>query len=319
LDHLLIQLDGFFFLNLTLLMLKFTKNTLNLFTIFVCLFFINYPNASGQKQISGMVLDGERRPVEFANIYIKGKPIGTLTNESGYFLLKLVEGIEEYSDSLIISHISYHNLIYPVRVAYAQKEYVLTENKEYELATIELQGSAAKEEVSLGATQKKSNHFIRNNSFESYQMAALIKNTTSKSGYLKKIQIYIGGLGNTADPIRIKLYDFDSLCNCPGQLLLTSDLIIKKVRRGWNKIDLSEYYVNLPPNNFFIVYEWLFHDLASSNPAGFGASHALGMVHNDDHSITLEKIGDGKWHKAKLLQAWNLKLLIRAKAAVYEK
>lgn len=300
-------------------MLKFTKHTLNLVTIPVCLFFINYPNASGQKQISGIVLDEKRRPVEFANIYIKDKPIGTLTNESGYFLLKLGDGIEEYSDSLIISHISYHHLIYPVRVAYAQKEYILTENKEYELATIELQGSAAKKEVTLGATPKNSNHFIRNNSLESYQMAALIKNPTFKSGYLKKIQIYIGGLGNTDDPIRIKLYDFDSLCNCPGQLLLTNDLLIKKVRRGWNKIDLSKYYVNLPPNNFFIVYEWLFNDLASANPAGFRASHALGIVHNDDHSMTLEKTGDGKWYKNQLLHGKNLKLLIRAKAAVYEK
>jgi hypothetical protein len=300
-------------------MLKFTKHTLNLVTIPVCLFFINYPNASGQKQISGIVLDEKRRPVEFANIYIKDKPIGTLTNESGYFLLKLGDGIEESRDSLIISHISYHNLIYPVRVAYAQKEYLLTENKEYELATIELQGSAAKKEVSLGATQKNSNHFIRNNSFKPHQMAALIKNPTSKSGYLKKIQIYISGLGNTDDPIRIKLYDFDSLCNCPGQLLLTSDLIIKKVRRGWNKIDLSEYYVNLPPNSFFIVYEWLFNDLASANHTGFRASHALGIVHNDDQSMTLEKFGDGKWNKNQLLHGKNLKLLIRAKAAVYER
>ena len=266
-----------------------------------------------------MVLDDERRPVEFANIYIKDKPIGTLTNESGYFVLKLADGIEESSDSLIISHISYHNLIYPVRVAYAQKEYLLTENKEHELTTIELQGSAAKTAINLGATQKNSNHFILNNNFESYQMAALIKNPTSKSGYLKKIQIYISGLGNTDDPIRIKLYDFDSLCNCPGQLLLTSNLIIQKVRRGWNKIDLSGYYVNLPPNNFFIVYEWLFHDLASSNPAGFRASHALGIVHNDDQSMTLEKFGDGKWNKNQLLEGKSLKLLIRAKAAVYEK
>lgn|GEM_PF-5090241 len=306
-------------LNLIALMFRGIIDKLTLSLMFICLFFINHPNASGQKEISGMVLDEERRPVEYANIYIKDKPIGTLTNESGYFLLKLADGIEEDRDSLIISHISYHHLIYPVQVAYAQKEYLLSENKAHELTAIELQGSAAKIAINLGATQKNSNHFIRNNSLESYQMAALIKNPTSKSGYLKKIQIYIGGLGNTDDPIRIKLYDFDSLCNCPGQLLLTSDLIIKKVRRGWNKIDLSEYYVDLPPNNFFIVYEWLFHDLASANPSGFRASHALGMVHNDDHSMTLEKTGDGKWYKNQLLHGKNLKLLIRAKAAVYEK
>lgn len=287
---------------------------LNLLIPLNLLFLISAHGILAQSAIIGNVVDENRNPIAFANIYLKGKPIGTTTDERGFFSLDMNDAIEA-TDSLMITHISYEVAIYPIHAALEEKEFRLKESKHYDLAEIELQVATSKNQIELGASQKSSNHFIQNNTYESYQIAALIKNTSSKSGYLKAIKVYISGLGNTDDPIRIKLYDFDSLCNCPGQLLLKRDLLIKKVHKGWNTIKLSEYYIDLPADRFFVVYEWLF----SKQQQSLQKSHALGMVSNDDQSLTLEKIGDDKWHRNKLLHVKHLKLLIRVTAAVYDR
>lgn len=67
---------------------------------------VNHININNYYQITGRIVDaGTNNPVSFANVYINNKAIGTLSNNEGYFILKIP--LECTSDSLNISCIGY--------------------------------------------------------------------------------------------------------------------------------------------------------------------------------------------------------------------
>ena len=62
---------------------------------------------------SGRVIDAEsNKPVVFANVYLHGTSLGTVTNSDGEFILKVPKG--NTADKLAITFIGYTNLLVPL-------------------------------------------------------------------------------------------------------------------------------------------------------------------------------------------------------------
>lgn len=60
------------------------------------------------RTISGKVVDGKTKgTVPFSSVYIQGESIGTVTNENGVFQLNIPS--QHWGDSLVVSHIGFHN------------------------------------------------------------------------------------------------------------------------------------------------------------------------------------------------------------------
>lgn len=273
----------------------------------------------GQNIIKGKVVDENDIPIEFASVYIKGKPIGTNTNEQGIFTLKISSdnNLEMTSDSLIISHIKFKSTILSLENIKKSEKFILKLVTIHELDTVLVLGITAKESGILGTTQKKTDQFFRNNLYESYQIATFISNNLKKEGFINEIQIYIGSLGNRSYPFRIKLFKIDSTCTCPGELLLNENIIVKKIHKGWNKVNLSNFYLDIPKNGFFIAYEWLYDKIEKRNESIFENSHSIGIAKDKELLVTYEKIGDSKWTELKFLSAQKFKPMFRAKVIYY--
>lgn len=274
----------------------------------------------GQSIIEGKVVDENNVPIEFANVYVKGKLIGTNTNEQGRFTLKINPSDKQLElDSLIISHIKFKSKILDLKSAKNDENFVLETTNLHELAPVLVLGTTAKESGFLGTTQKKTDQFFRNNLYESYQIATFISNNLKKEGFINEVQIYIGSLGNRSYPFRIKLFKIEPTCTCPSELLLNENIIIKKIHTGWNKVNLSNFYLDIPKDGFFIAYEWLYNEREKRNESIFESSHSIGIVKDNELIITYEKIGDSKWTELKFLNAQKFKPMFRAKVVYYIK
>jgi len=76
-----------------------SKKILFLLTFFYVL------NANAQITIKGQVTDKQNKALEFVNVYIKGKAIGTITDKTGNFQLKLPK--EQYPFIVLVSSVGY--------------------------------------------------------------------------------------------------------------------------------------------------------------------------------------------------------------------
>lgn len=82
------------------------------------LFFLGYLSAYGQTFIEGRVFDRNTgEPVSYANIYIKGSTVGTTTDDTGYFQLKL----NTFRDSISAAYLGYNEVTLPLKKQAKQK------------------------------------------------------------------------------------------------------------------------------------------------------------------------------------------------------
>lgn len=273
----------------------------------------------GQTTITGIVVDTNNIPIEFANVYVKGKPVGTNTDEQGIFILKVnnINEIQLGTDSIIISHIEFKSKILALNNIKDNEKITLEAADPIAFNPVLVSGSTQKEFGYLGTSQIKTNEFLRNNLYKSYQVATLITNHLHKEGYISEIQIYIGSLGNQKNPFRIQLFELDSICKCPGKPLLNKDILIKKAHKGWNKININNYYLDIPISDFFIGYQWLYSDKKESNKSIFESSHSLGLTKEAELVMSYEKIGDSKWLKLDFLNLKQFRPMFRVKVIYY--
>lgn len=82
------------------------------------LFFLGYLSAKSQTFIEGQVFDSKtKEPISYVNIYIKGTTVGTTTNDTGYYQLKLNNNY----DSISAAYLGYMEGILPIKKTSKQR------------------------------------------------------------------------------------------------------------------------------------------------------------------------------------------------------
>jgi hypothetical protein len=147
------------------------------------LFLFGYFSVQSQTFIEGQVFDAAtKEPVGYANIYIKGTTIGTTTDDTGYYQLKL----QTIYDSVSAAYLGYSEATQPIKKQDKQRINFMLEASQSMLAEAVIIGS--KESLEdylirkiLENKDKNDKKHLQNYSYESYNKIELdVKNMSEK-------------------------------------------------------------------------------------------------------------------------------------------
>ena len=236
-------------------------STLSLFILF------SITSWSQNITITGEVLGENKEAIPYANIGIKDKNIGTLSDETGKFTFLVKEN--NINDSLSFSHLGYRDLTFKIEDIIQQNihEFMLLEDPadivELDQVTIEFKKTQLKE--------------IGTKSFVSYVQGIVENDDENKNirEFAKKINLKkpskILDLNIALDQIkidsavfRVNIYSIKN--NLPHENVTSEQIIIKqKIVQGWNKFDLTTYDLKYE-NPIFITLEYLPDDYSTTPP-----------------------------------------------------
>lgn len=236
-------------------------STLSLFILF------SITSWSQNITITGEVLGENKEAIPYANIGIKDKNIGTLSDETGKFTFLVKEN--NINDSLSFSHLGYRDLTFKIEDIIQQNihEFMLLEDPadivELDQVTIEFKKTQLKE--------------IGTKSFVSYVQGIVENDDENKNirEFAKKINLKkpskILDLNIALDQIkidsavfRVNIYSIKK--NLPYENITSEQIIIKqKIVQGWNKFDLTTYDLKYE-NPIFITLEYLPDDYSTTHP-----------------------------------------------------
>ena len=147
------------------------------------LFLFGYFSVQSQTFIEGQVFDAAtKEPVGYANIYIKGTTIGTTTDDTGYYQLKL----QTIYDSVSAAYLGYSEATQPIKKQDRQRINFMLDPSQSMLAEAVIIGS--KESLEdylirkiLENKDKNDKKHLQNYSYESYNKIELdVKNMSEK-------------------------------------------------------------------------------------------------------------------------------------------
>ncbi len=147
------------------------------------LFLIGYLSAKSQTFIEGQVFDAKtKEQVSYANIYIKGTTVGTTTNDTGYYQLKLTS---KY-DSISAAFLGYDEKTQKIKIQAKQKiDFYLIESQNMLVEAVIIGSKESLEDYLirniLANKDKNDKKHLQNYNYESYNKIELdVKNMSEK-------------------------------------------------------------------------------------------------------------------------------------------
>jgi hypothetical protein len=226
------------------------------------LVFLMCCNAAFGQSITGVLVDSKsRQPIQFANIGIAGKNIGTVTNVNGMFDLYVDSKYD--NDTLLFSIIGYKTLLIKISDLRKQGEnYVLLDERTYDLAEVIVKPKIFKQR-SLGVTTRFkgfSAGFVDNNL--GYELGILMK--VKKTAFIQKVNINIAHCSYDSIFFRLNIYkvkgemDFDNILQEPIYIIMTKESVKDQIQ-----IDLQSNNI-VVDGDFLVTLEHV-KDLGDGN------------------------------------------------------
>ncbi|HAN17759.1 MAG TPA: hypothetical protein DCQ24_03700 [Bacteroidales bacterium] len=201
--------------------------------LILVLLIISCNTITGQN-ISGVVLNAtNKQPVEFVNIGIVGKNVGTVTDLNGKF--NFFAGSEFANDTILFSMIGYNPLL--VKIADLNKNAgneVLLEEKTYEIAEVIIKPKKIKQQT-LGVTTKfkKIAAGFKDNLL-GYECGILIN--VKKTAFIKKVNINISVCSYDTIFYRLNIYkvrgtmDFENILREPIYIKMPKESVKDEIQ-----------------------------------------------------------------------------------------
>ena len=227
-------------------------------------FLLVYHNLQGQITIWGSVVDEvTREPLVFANIGLKSKTYGTISNTDGSFSLTL--SIESLPDTLLFSMLGYHDKWVPVasladtnfhQILLLQKVTLLEE------VTIQAARKVKTKKLTYGNAVGLTG-FIYSDSIHAGAAMALLIKPPLYPFTLKEASLQIQYNAFDTLKVRLRLYKQDSLGLGPGEDILHQSIIIRSTKKkGWIHVDVSKYNIVIDEKEFYLGFEWIMDENA---------------------------------------------------------
>jgi len=256
--------------------------------------------AQNTLSIDGTVYDSiNSLPLAFANVYIKGKSIGTLTNSEGKFKLSI--SVEAIGDTLITSFVGFKPQLQRIE-GITMNLKILLSKMDSELPVISVKDNTLEKAV-IGENVKKSESGICNCIKKNYQISRFFRDVQGRIGQLRKVLVYLNERGDLNYPFRLRIYEVDKANGLPGKDILDKSLVLIPKQNNWFEINLDSLNVVTPTNGFFIGYEWLysnetiFYEKKQIENGGeidcFG--QCLGLVIPKYDTYAVEKVEGSEW------------------------
>lgn len=223
------------------------------------------------KVIGGVVLDDTGQPLPYAMLGIKEKAIGTITNDVGYFALKVP--IDKYvsTDSLIISFLGYHKHVIPLADLKDSANHFILKSKVQELV-----GVVVMPHTLIRKTVGRANSFgmVQIPFFTSRE--AVDDELGREIGTILKLpkgmcrlvdaNIYIAPNPYASVKLRLMIYSINNE-GLPHETLLNQDILLDLTNQqtGWNAIDLTPYNLIFDGDTELAVcFQWIRSELSTN-------------------------------------------------------
>lgn len=221
-----------------------------------------------QTNITGRVIDkNTAEPIPFASVGIKGKTMGTLSDETGYFSINVIN--ISAGDSLKVSSIGYtartfamvkaqqfqNETIYLTQAALNLNEIVVKPTKTYTLTI----GNKKYNKNTQCSFQGADNNFL------GVEAAIKANNKKGREIWFENFNCYLNK-NSVEDTVtfRLNLYEADKN-GLPGENILKKPIVFKVIKQtGVISVDLKPYaiYTN---DDFFISVECLSKNVSKNN------------------------------------------------------
>jgi hypothetical protein len=202
-------------------------------------------------QIKGKCVDTSGKGIAYVNISVKGKSIGTVSNQKGDFFLEN-SSLNE-NDSLIFSHLNFNKKT--VSIPLSVQEIELTPKVE---TMGEITVSTKIKKIKTVGTKIEnrgdSKIFTRSNNL-GYELGKIIKVRKNKIYDIKNMQFTITEFGFKSATFRINFYNIsDGIVDL--EKINKTDFIYKINGYGNVNIDLSKQQLSFR-NKFLVSIEWI--------------------------------------------------------------
>jgi hypothetical protein len=201
------------------------------------------------QQISGTVFEkNSDMPVEYVNIGIVGKNVGTVSDRNGKYTLQI--NPEYKNDTLRFSSIGYHS--YSVKVSdfiNLNNGNVRLEKRLYDLTEVIVRPKKVKQKT-LGITIKGGNVSVCSDSIYGSEVGILMKN--KNNAFLKEVNINVRYCSYDTVFYRLNVYKAGN--NMQFETVLSNPVYFSLPKKDVaNKITVDLRYLNLVINGDFLV------------------------------------------------------------------
>lgn len=201
----------------------------------------------GFAQTKGTVKDSlSGNPIPYVSVWVENENIGTTAEENGEFSIN----VNDKNKNLIFSVLGYERKI--LKASNASQ--VLMSPSSFELNEVFIANKKESRKIEIGKIKKLAEAFDKGPRLDAKFFPYL--ETYKKTKWIQKVTIMTD---NRIDHSTIKLHLYEVAENgYPGKELLSKDFIIS-IERGIqeNKIDLSDFNLEMPEKGIFVAFERL--------------------------------------------------------------
>lgn len=206
----------------------------------------------GQSTSKILILDKKTfQPLSYSTVRIKNKNVGVYADENG-----LVDLALNLNDTLLVSHIGYHNTSIST-LSLKKNDTIFLIGEILPLPEISIRNLKPLDEpITIGSINEKPE--IRSGSMIAAEFATRFL-LTKKSRYNRLLKIVIPlSKGNADNKIRLHIYDVNEDLT-PGDELLTRDIIIdySKNSRKPLEVDIRDMNIIDTSTYIFVGLEWI--------------------------------------------------------------
>lgn len=224
-----------------------------------------YNTFFGQVVINGKIKSNDGKELQFVNIGIKNKNIGTVSDENGSFSLKIDNS--RTKEILTFSYVGFEELNIKIEnvLKSNSKEFILTQ-KTIDLSEVIIIATKATElEIGTKSYSSMVAGYVRANNDKNKDIQEIAKKIKLKKPS-KILNVNINLFNVNVDSTRFRINFYNIKDNLPFEKINTENIILKqKVENGWNNFDLGEYNLTFA-NPLFITIEYIPEKLDEKEP-----------------------------------------------------
>ena len=235
------------------------------------------------QSISGIVFETNSEiPVEYVNIGIVGKNIGTVSDQNGKYTLQI--NPEYYNDTLMFSCIGYHT--YSVKVSDFVKmngANVKLEKRVYDMTEVVIRPKKLKQKILGVTTKSKAVVGCFMDSINGREIGILMKN--KNRAFLKEVNLNIAYCTYDTIFYRINVYKVHG--NMQFENILTNPIYIKSSKQEVK----DKVIIDLRPHNISVEGDFLVTFEAVKNLGAGSLCYALSLL----HKTYIRRASQGTW------------------------
>ncbi len=268
--------------------------------ISLLLFFSYQLTYSQDYTITGLIIDSNsKETIEYVNIGISNKGVGTVSNENGLFNLKLNEHVKK-SDSILFSHIGYETQIIKVSELLNTKNTILLTPGTTILNEVAIVKGKAPKPKRIGRSSKGLGLMHMN--FYSYYEKDVDDRLSKEIGMQLKIKkncqidsLTFNITSNDFKKLKFRVNFYKIENGMPTEIIVNQNIIfeINNGFLGWFSVDLTKYniYFHEDIGDIAVSIQWVQSEKATSKSKYFSISTAQSPV-------------NGAFYREKAMDSW---------------